>query len=119
MTPSGRDRADAAAVLRRILVAVDRGDLDAPGAAGGRLLRRMEGAAAAWKAAGPGPGQGSDPDEGIPEAKAPVNGMGGDGPPDSRPMEPPPASPPPPICVRGGCEEPAPNGRFCPRHLYG
>ena len=43
-------RKEAAAVLRRLLDAVDDGQLDAPGSQGARLLRRMEGAVAAWEA---------------------------------------------------------------------
>lgn len=38
------DRRGAAAVLRRLLAGVEEGTLSAPGSAGGRLLRRLEGA---------------------------------------------------------------------------
>ncbi len=42
-----RDVAEAAKVLRRILAAVDSGDLDADGPVGANLTRQMQGAAAA------------------------------------------------------------------------
>lgn len=45
----------AAAMLRRLLDAVEEGDLDAPGSHGARLLRRMEGAAAALELKPSGP----------------------------------------------------------------
>lgn len=35
-------------MLRRLLTAVEEGDIDAPGSHGARLLRRMEGAVIAW-----------------------------------------------------------------------
>ncbi|MHB8670801.1 MAG: hypothetical protein ACYDAD_09630 [Acidimicrobiales bacterium] len=41
-----RDLADAAAMLRRVLDAVDRGELDASGSAAASLVRHLEGAAA-------------------------------------------------------------------------
>ena len=44
---SAPEPADAAAVLRRVLAAVDAGDLDAGRSQARTLLRRMEGAAAA------------------------------------------------------------------------
>jgi hypothetical protein len=44
-------REETAALLRRLLAEVSAGRLDAPGAAGPRLVRRMEGAAAALEVA--------------------------------------------------------------------
>lgn len=49
---SSRQREEAAGMLRRLLAAVEEGDLDAPGSHGARLLRRMEGALAAWESQG-------------------------------------------------------------------
>jgi hypothetical protein len=47
---SRRDRQDAAQLARRILDSVERGELEAETPAARRLLRRLEGAAAAWAA---------------------------------------------------------------------
>jgi hypothetical protein len=46
-----RERAEAAAVLRRLLDAVESGELDVGSAHGRRLLRQLEGAVAALEAA--------------------------------------------------------------------
>lgn len=43
------DRHEAAELLRRILAAVERGEIDAASPAARRLLRRLEGALAAWE----------------------------------------------------------------------
>src|SRR5687767_14881586 len=55
-TPKGGrgDAEEAAAALGRLLDAVERGELDAPGSHGARLLRRMEGAVAGLVVAAPG-----------------------------------------------------------------
>jgi hypothetical protein len=50
-------RKDAAEALRRLLDAEERGELDAPGSQGARLLRRMEGAAAGLEATAPTDGR--------------------------------------------------------------
>ena len=47
---SKKDRQHAAELVRRLLAAVDRGEIDAGTPAARRLLRRLEGAAAAWEA---------------------------------------------------------------------
>jgi hypothetical protein len=52
------DPAEAAAALRRVLAAVDAGDLDAASSQARALLRRMEGAVAALEAMDPKPGSG-------------------------------------------------------------
>ena len=44
------NRREAADLLRRILAAVERGEIDAASPAARRLLRRLEGALAAWEA---------------------------------------------------------------------
>jgi hypothetical protein len=44
------DGQEAAQLARRILDAVERGELDADSPAARRLVRRLEGAAAAWEA---------------------------------------------------------------------
>jgi hypothetical protein len=55
-------RKDAAAMLRQLLDVVERGELDAPGSQGARLLRRIEGAVAGLEAASPQEGEeGSGP----------------------------------------------------------
>ncbi len=46
---SERVQAEAAAMLRRLLEKVERGELEAKGGQGARLLRRLEGAATAWE----------------------------------------------------------------------
>ena len=49
------DRQEATLILRRILAAVDRGELDALDRAGRRLVHRLEGATAALKVDAPTP----------------------------------------------------------------
>ena len=44
------ERLEAAQLARRLLDAVERGDLEADTPAGRRLVRRIEGATAAWEA---------------------------------------------------------------------
>jgi hypothetical protein len=45
-----RDRREAAAAIRRLLDAVERGEISADSPQERRMLRRLEGAAAAWTA---------------------------------------------------------------------
>jgi len=52
LTPD--ERQQAAAMLRRQLEAVQRGELDAPGSHGARLLRRLEGVVIALEDLGRG-----------------------------------------------------------------
>jgi len=109
-TPSQRVQADAAAQLRRLLHAVELGHLDAPGPAGTRLLHLMEGAATAWETPpNPSAGRAAGPGAAIHLEPAAFS--------DPEPPEVAPA--PGPMCVRAGCDQPAPGGRLCPRHLYG
>ena len=49
--PSKTDAAEAAAMLGRVLEAVDRGELDAESAHARALVRQMEGAAVAFEVA--------------------------------------------------------------------
>jgi hypothetical protein len=53
MSPMPAVRDETATLLRRLLAEVSEGRLEAPGAAGERLIRRMEGAAAALEVAPP------------------------------------------------------------------
>ena len=56
---TNRDRQEATAVVRRLLATVERGEIEADTPAARRLLRRLEGAAAAWEVEikrDPGPG---------------------------------------------------------------
>jgi len=46
--PTGSDTEEAAEILRRVLEAVDRGELDADDPISRGMVRRMEGALAAW-----------------------------------------------------------------------
>jgi hypothetical protein len=54
-----KDRQAAAKLARRLLDAVARGELDAESPAARRLLRRIEGAVAAWEGEGSAAGAGS------------------------------------------------------------
>ena len=45
-----KDRQEVAALARRILGAVERGEIEADSPAARRLLRRLEGATAVWEA---------------------------------------------------------------------
>lgn len=51
LTEFAEHAAETAALLRRLLDEVEAGRLDAPGSAGARLLRRLEGAATAFEVA--------------------------------------------------------------------
>ena len=52
-----KERAEAAATLRRVLAAVERGELDVNSAHAKRLLRQIEGATAALEALDAKPGE--------------------------------------------------------------
>lgn len=52
-----RDVAEAGLILRRLLEAVDSGDLDADGPVGANVVRQMEGAAVACEIIGRPPGR--------------------------------------------------------------
>ncbi|GAC1603381.1 MAG: hypothetical protein NVS3B21_31930 [Acidimicrobiales bacterium] len=58
------DLAEAAAVLRRLLEAVEVGEIDADASHALRLLRRLEGAVAAWEVESRQPSKATDETEG-------------------------------------------------------
>ena len=47
---TSKDRQEAAALVRRLLAAVEQGEIEADSPTARRLLRRLEGAVAAWEA---------------------------------------------------------------------